>query len=191
MPRHQRGRARTVGSSPEKSSPNCAELISTDPAPSILGQRNPPFSSRLLQIQNPVPSKKIKLKPIAPTVGERENRAPIGSWPKLSFTIPYSPSSPLRMSTGSTPKPHRPRAPKAQHPLRSAVTSAPSLSAPILVGTRKIVPSAKTTSIRSPSTSGIFIRTGTSRACGRGRSSPFTSVTHRRSVHSLIPILSA
>ena len=103
MPRHQRGRARTVGSSPEKSSPNCAELISTDPAPSILGQRNPPFSSRLLQIQNPVPSKKIKRSRLRRRLVNAKTAPPIGSWPKPSFTIPYSPSSPLRMSTGSTP----------------------------------------------------------------------------------------
>jgi hypothetical protein len=59
MPRHQLGRDRTVGSNPEKSSPNCAALISTDFSPSITGQRNPPFSSRFVQDQKPDPSKKI------------------------------------------------------------------------------------------------------------------------------------
>ena len=59
MPRHHRGRALTVGSSPENNSPNCAELISTEALPSSRGQRNPPASSRFVQHQYPVPSKKI------------------------------------------------------------------------------------------------------------------------------------
>jgi hypothetical protein len=59
MPRHHRGRARTVGSRPENRSPSCAELISTEVTPSIRGQRNPPASNRFVQHQYPVPSKKI------------------------------------------------------------------------------------------------------------------------------------
>lgn len=51
MPRHQRGRALTVGSSPENKSPNWAELISTARSPSIRGQRNPPCSNRFVQHQ--------------------------------------------------------------------------------------------------------------------------------------------
>jgi hypothetical protein len=59
MPRHHRGRAPTVGSSPENKSANCAELTSTELAPSSRGQRKPPFSSRFAQHQKPDPSKKI------------------------------------------------------------------------------------------------------------------------------------
>jgi hypothetical protein len=51
MPRHQPGRAFTVGSSPENKSANCAELTSTALAPPIRGQRNPPASSRFVQHQ--------------------------------------------------------------------------------------------------------------------------------------------
>jgi hypothetical protein len=88
MPRHQPGRAFTVGSSPENNSPNCAELTSTEPAPSLRGQRNPPASSRFVQHQYPVPSKKISRSRLRRALVNTNTPPLAGSWPRTSFTIP-------------------------------------------------------------------------------------------------------